>query len=363
MVAAVSASSLAAFAHELRAPLGGIAAMVEMLERSNLDAEQARIVRALKASAEHLGAVAGSVLGQTAAEVRPEDRVALLATFIAGFAPSLEARAASRGLGSRLVIGPGLDAARVADAVGLRQVLENLVDNACRLSERGALVVTIADAPPGRLRFSVADEGPGITAEEARRLIAAGGGIAGRKGGAGLGLRISGQLVARHGGRLAGGPNPAGQGAEFGFDWPCAPAASGERRSGADAADAPACCLIVDDHPASRLVLATILSAAGYACREAGAVEAAVRIIAAERPDIVLTDLNMPGGHGSMLIERIAGMPPALRPRVLVVSADEIDGRHPLESVIDGAIRKPISVRAVLDAVGRTCARAGNRAA
>ena len=69
------------------------------------------------------------------------------------------------------------------------------------------------------------------------------------------------------------------------------------------------------------------------------------------RPDVVLTDLNMPDGGGLALIAEIACMPVPQRPRLLVVSADDLDPAEPLSVEVDGTIRKPITVRAVLEAM------------
>lgn len=331
-------------AHELRSPLGGIEAMVEMLEASTLDAEQGRIVEALKASVAHLRSIADGVLGGEGRRP-PEARNRPLEEVLAAFDLAARARAHAAGLSFRLAVqDDALRSALIAPAP-LRQVLENLIDNAIRLTPAGEIELAVSRLPGGRLGFRLTDAGPGLSEEDAARLIRDGGGIAGRAGGAGIGLTIAGRLVAEQGGRLSGGPADTGCGASFAFDWPDA----GSGRKGD--------CLIVDDHPASRLVLKTILGSVGYRCLEAAGVEEALALVAARRPQVVLTDLNMPGGGGTLLIERIAAMPAADQPRLIVVSADEIGPDDPLRARIAGAIRKPITVRAVLDTMAKVVAR------
>lgn len=339
----LSAETIREFAHEVRAPLGGIEAMVEMLESTTLDEGQMRMVAALKASVGHLRVLANGVLANGA----PGEPVSATATggrqplgkLLGEIAVSAEARARAKGL-TFCLSGPDEALSAVfVEAHGLRQVIENLIDNAVRLTPSGGIDLHVERQGAGRIAFRLVDDGPGIGSADAARLIREGGAIEGRQGGAGIGLSIAGRLVAKQGGTLSGGMQ-TGRGAVFRFDWPLE-------------ADAPrGACLIVDDHPASRLVMRTILGAAGYTCIEATQPDEALALIARQRPDIVLTDLNMPNGGGAALISRLSAMSRAERPAIVVVSADEIAPTDPLHAEIDGMIRKPIAVRAVLETVG-----------
>jgi CheY-like chemotaxis protein len=346
--ATLSPPELAEILHELRSPLGGIESMIGMLEASALDDGQREIMTALKASAAHLRGIADRVLGDSCCgKPRPEGKDAAkdhegdcLAEFLGVLEISARARCASRGLEfvAEHAADPGL--IFVMHQTGLRQVIENLLDNAVRLTESGCVTLSTDVAKDGRMQFHILDQGPGLSEDEALRLIRDGGGIVGRKGGAGLGLSIAGRIVAGHGGSLRGGPAPDGHGACFTFDWPVQCVAMPEHA-----------CLIVDDHRASRLVLKTILGAAGYPCVEAPDVAAAVRQFEAQVPALVLTDINMPDGDGLQLVRAISGMGFEAPPKIIVVSADEIDLSAPEHAGIDGAIRKPVTVRAVLDVV------------
>lgn len=335
-----AAFRLAEIAHELRAPLGGFDAMLDMLGTTALDEGQLRILAALKASAAHLRGIANEILGAPAGA--PAGESASLGALLATLDTASTARARPRGLAFAVELAESRLQSAEIEAGPLRQVLENLIDNAFRLTEAGRITLQVARGAAGRIVFTLTDDGPGLSAETAERLIRQGGGIEGRAGGAGIGLTISGRIVAERGGRLTGGPRPEGRGAAFSFDWPDgrAPVASNPRGA----------CLVVDDHPASRLVLKTILAASGRACLEAASAAEALRVIAERRPSLVLTDMNMPGG-GAALARGIAALPEAARPAILVVSADEIEPGDALHALIDGAIRKPVAVRAVLEAV------------
>jgi CheY-like chemotaxis protein len=373
--ACLTPTQITDIAHELRAPLGGIEAMVGLLEASMLDADQARIVAALRASLTHLREIAGAVLGAAGEEAATRDLGAVLAEIEV----AASARAHHKGLAFRLHVAEDAVLAASVEPVALRQVLENLIDNAFRLTEAGAVDLLVSLISPERIGFRLVDDGPGLGADDAARMIRLGGRIEGHAGGAGIGLSIAGRIVAARGGVLSGGPAGEGRGAAFRFDWPeavqdvsvqdfsvqdvsvqdnpaaetpvaampCAPAFAGKARGGKGT------CLIVDDHPASRLVLRTILAAAGYACLEATRPEEAVALIAARRPDFILTDLHMPGGGGMALIAQVAAMALHPRPLLFIVSGDEPDIAPSLSDVVDGVIRKPITVRAVLEPLAR----------
>lgn len=341
-----SATRIREVLHDMRAPLGGIRAMTDMLMSGTLTPQQREIALALEASAAHLRAIADAVLG-TDDELRAES-VQPLRPFLNTIAFAARVRAEARGVNFAL----HLEDERLADlpigTTALRQVIENLIDNALRLSS-GDVILVAARRSQTRVQFALFDHGPGLTSVEAERLIREGGGIEGRPGGAGLGLSISGRLVSEHGGRLEGGPGEGGQGACFTFDWP-----DGQH---ADNGSGIAC-LVVDDHAASRLVLRTILSAAGYRVLEAADPREALGVFERHRPALVISDLNMPNGGGQDLMFRLATLMPGVRPQLLVISADEVAPEDPLYGVIDASLRKPISVEGVLGAVAQACLRA-----
>lgn len=332
--------------HELRAPLGGVKAMVEMLGAGELTPRQREIVLALEASADHLRAIADSVLGGAEDSARQTPRP--LRAFLEAISFPARMRAQANGVKFTLHLEDEGLAALEIGTPALRQVLENLIDNALRLSQ-GEVMLVVARRSEARLQFAVFDHGPGLTMEEAERLIREGGAIQGRPGGAGIGLSISGRIVAEHGGRLEGGPGEAGEGACLTFDWP-----DGQGFVSPEGV----ACLVVDDHPASRLVMRTILSSAGYHVLEAADPREALTLFERHKPALVLSDLNMPNGGGQGLIFRLATLVPDMRPQLIVVSADEVSIEDPLFSVIDGQVKKPISVDSVLGAVSMARAKA-----
>jgi signal transduction histidine kinase len=360
----------AAFAHDLRTPLGGMNAMITLLRQTMLSPEQVRLVDALESAAQHLQNLADHVLTPVSAR----DGATPLMDMLDSLAVSATARGQVRGVRFRLVTDDAPDIqGQYVEAGALRRVLENLIDNAMRFSPQGEVRLNVeAGAVPNRLIFRVDDCGPGITMEDAARLIQHGGQIAGRAGGAGMGLRLAGALVAERGGALRGGPRKDGAlGAEFSFDWPVftdASITSLTRKEQSTIAAPPEPfltssqfpshlqplsilpCLVVDDHPAARLILMTILGALGVPCEEAAGIETGWGKVQARRYHAVFTDLNMPEGGGALLLERLATLPADQRPLLIIVSAD---GGGVPNVAVNAIVQKPISVPAILALVER----------
>ncbi|MGL5446518.1 MAG: ATP-binding response regulator [Rhabdaerophilum sp.] len=329
----LSRHEIAEIAHELRSPLGGFEAMLELLAHTPLSVEQQRLVEALEASASHLRGLLARVLPAHQGEgALPKT----LGPLLAAIAASAAARAVSRGIEFESHIDSAIDRAAEVEAITLRQVLENLIDNAIRATTSGGIRLTVVPVDAGRIAFSLTDDGPGLDPVEAQRLMAPGG-----ESGQGLGLPIAARLVAKQGGSLIAEAR-VGRGTTFRFDWPekdITPIAAGNRL------------LVVDDHPASRLVLRTILSALGFDVAEAADVESARARLARESFAAVLTDLNMPDGGGEVILRGVAAMLPERRPATIVVSADDPREDAGLAPLVDQVVLKPLAMPALIEAL------------
>jgi adenylate cyclase len=134
---------------------------------------------------------------------------------------------------------------------------------------------------------------------------------------------------------------------------------------------APAKVLVVDDTPTNVKLLADLLAVKGYAVATAASGEEALAKLAAERPDLVLLDVMMPGLSGYDVCRRIrADAATALLPVVLVTSLDPVQERvHGIEAGADDFLSKPINqpelfarvrsllrVKTLQDEVGRQAA-------
>jgi CheY-like chemotaxis protein len=242
----------------------------------------------------------------------------------------------------------------VGDGGRLRQVLLNLVANAVKFTETGAVRVNV-DAAGRAVRFSVVDTGPGVAQDRQRRIFArftqADPEIAARYGGAGLGLAICKRLVALMGGAI-GVESAPGQGATFWFVVPLAPAE-------ADSADDPPAprrtldILLIEDHAAIQDIVGAVLAPLGHRIEVAADGENAVRIAAARGFDLIIADANIPVLRGPDAVRAIRSAGANRRTPVIAMSAHS-DPRFETEfrrAGADAYLVKPIVVRDLLAAI------------
>ena len=217
----------------------------------------------------------------------------------------------------------------MADSDRLYQVLFNLLGNAIKFTDEGAITLSVARTGDA-LRFTVEDEGIGIPQEELSRMMkpyeqGQNSSLDGH-GGVGLGLAISRQILlghgsdltlesARKGGVIASFSLPvSAEPANAPSSW--APKAASlevpqndlpQPRSAAAASptEAPARILVVDDDDTSAMVLQQQLTHAGYAVERAANGPDALEAVATAPPQLVLLDVMMPGMSGLEVCQRL----------------------------------------------------------
>lgn len=192
--------------HELRTPLAQIRLLAELLRMGKVptEAQRERSLAIIDKEARRLSFLVDSILTFTHTEpekvstVRTDVRIEI-EEIVAGFEPLAQAE------GVRLNAELQRDLVADVDRGALRQVLLNLLDNAVRYGPHGQTVTITAQSVGNLWTLTVADEGPGIPANEREHIFApyyrlqrdAGGAI----GGTGIGLSVVQKLVTRHGGR------------------------------------------------------------------------------------------------------------------------------------------------------------------
>ncbi len=221
--AADAAIPIATVSHEMRAPLHGMLALVDLLAGTPLSAEQRAYLGALNQSASALARLVDDLLdasriatGQFSLAPAPTEIEALVEDIAELLAPLAQQRGI--GLGTR--IAPALPPVMV-DPGRLRQVLINLLTNAIEATEQGAVLISVDPADFNAdngiaLSFAVHDSGAGVDGADRDRIFASFERARVDGAGLGLGLAISQQIVSRMGGHIAFEPR-AGGGAVFHF--------------------------------------------------------------------------------------------------------------------------------------------------
>jgi CheY-like chemotaxis protein len=356
---------LRAAAHEIRTPLAGAATIVDLLAASDLGGGPARdYVRLLKEAVEQVVAVTNDMLdlGRTEADLglgprEPFAPAAILAS-IAGLA---RPRAQTRGIEMRLELDPALTHVTGYPLL-LRRVVENLVDNALKQTQRGHVAISAGFADPRMLRVEVADTGPGIAQADLTRIFEPYAQLASgeRVGGTGLGLALVKAALERVGGSVAVDSAP-GRGSRFTVLLPITPAELAIAAAPSEAAPRrPLDILVAEDNPVNRIVAGTILGEFGHRVAFSRDGEAAIAALGRSRYDLVLMDIEMPGLDGAAALSAIRALPgEAGAVPVVALSARGEEARHDLIARgFDGYVVKPIDPAALFSAIERATGRA-----
>jgi two-component system, sensor histidine kinase len=361
------AGVLAVFAHDIRTALTGILALGELLASSNLGERERRWAAGIKGSAEHLAALTTLVIDAAKADggsLALKEETFRSRRLIEVLGETLTARAETKDLRGDVAVTGELPEFLVGDPVRLRAALENLIDNAVKFTERGAVRVRAQAerAPRGRVKltFTVSDSGIGLTPAEIKRLFRpfkqANAEIARRYGGTGLGLSVVKALAKLMGGDLTVTSTP-GRGSNFKFT-AVLPVARADAAAGARARQTVAPSrrlkiLCVEDNPYGRVILNTILTELGHRADFAGSGEEAAEAVK-RGFDVVLMDVTLPGIDGLETTRRIralggsAGATPIIGISGRTTAGDEEAARA---AGIASYLRKPLSPSALSEAL------------
>jgi CheY-like chemotaxis protein len=222
--AQINAEQLASLSHEFRTPLNGVLGMARLLESTRLTAEQRNYATAIRDSGEHLLTLVNDVLDFAklgAGKVHLHPGEVDVASLLRGICELLSPRAREKGVEIAWATPRDLGAIR-ADEGRLRQILLNFAGNAVKFTETGGVLVSVDQPEKGRLRFTVDDTGPGVSAAQRDRIFEAfaqADPAHAHMGGAGLGLAITRRLAQAMDGEVGVEARSEG-GARFWFEAP-----------------------------------------------------------------------------------------------------------------------------------------------
>ncbi|MDO9334762.1 MAG: response regulator [Caulobacter sp.] len=338
---AITPQQLATLSHEFRTPLNGVLGMARLLDGTALSPEQRDYVKALKESGDHLLGLINDVLdlarlGAGKLELQPAPME--VESLLRQTAELMSPRAHEKGIEVAWAAAPGLGTV-LGDEGRLRQVLLNFAGNAVKFTDKGGVLIAAEPEGPGRIRFTVTDNGPGVPDDAKGRIFEpfthadpSHGGSA--LGGAGLGLAIVQLLAEAHCAHVGVEDAPesvmGGGGARF---WFSADFASvGE--PAIDTSLAGCTVVIASPNPAVRAAAARQVEACGGTAVSAAGVAGAVS--KAPAGAVLLID------H-SLLKSRRGLKPPAGHEAIVLLRPDERDRIEPCRAAgFAGYLIKPL---------------------
>ena len=327
---------LATVSHEIRTPINGIVGMAEILLETPLDAEQNEMGQLIKSSADNLVVIINDILDFAKIEAG-KFRIVAANFELRALVEETMALLAPRAAGKQLALRREFDAAPgvplLGDAGRIRQVFTNLLGNAIKFTESGAITVAVREATTraGRVavRVEVRDSGIGIPAGAGAKLFhpftQIDGSITRKYGGSGLGLAISRQLVELMGGKI-GYESELGRGSIFWFELELARGEATEPERPAvrvNSGESPACLrvLVADDNPQNQTVAQVMLGRMGHKADFAGDGEQILAQLARESYSVVLMDCQMPVLDGFETTRRIRdGLVPGVDPLIPIIA-------------------------------------------
>jgi signal transduction histidine kinase/ActR/RegA family two-component response regulator len=371
---------LATLSHELRTPLNAVMGWTRVLRAASVEpATQARALESIERNAhaqarliEDLLEISRIVTGKLRIQVQDMDLAAIVDAAIEVVQPAATARRI------RLIADIDIRPARTSgDPDRLQQVIWNLLSNAVKFTPEGGEVFVTLERDNG-YRLTVRDTGQGIDPRFLPHVFEpfrqADGTTSREHGGLGLGLAIARQLVELHGGTIDARSLGRGQGSVFTVCLPSmlGPATATPRTLTPRALESPPLddhllhnlrVLVVDDQEDARALLKATLTQYGAEVMTADSVHAALALIGADPPDVLLSDIGMPHADGFTLIRQVRELPGrygGLMPAVAITAyASAADRREALAAGYQAHIAKPFDaseLATLIARLGRTTA-------
>ena len=297
-------SFLATMSHEIRTPLNGILGMTTILLRRESTEEGTSYLQIIDSSARGLLSIINDILDYSKIEaggLHVENAPFHLPQVVDEVMRLFRATAQKK-VPIHLQLDLGLRKWFLGDALRTRQVLVNLIGNALKFTEEGEVQVVIRQASDDRVRFSVEDTGPGISAEHCGRLFEpfrqADSSTSRKFGGTGLGLAISRSLVEMMEGEI-GVESRLGQGSTFWFELPLPEGdpqeVQGPPPDGTAGKSLKDCrILLAEDNRVNQIVIQALLEHLGCELEIVENGFQAVSAFFSRNHDLILMDCQMP---------------------------------------------------------------------
>lgn len=368
---------LATLSHELRTPLNAILGWAHLLRSNKTTMEDMRegievIERNSRAQAqliEDLLDISRIISGKMTLDVQRIQVQEVIDTAISAVLPA----AAARGITVEKRLDLSADPV-AGDATRIQQIVWNLLSNAVKFTPRGGKVEVALKQLGAYVEISVSDTGIGINPEFLpyvfERFRQADGTTTRRHGGLGLGLAIVKQLVEMHGGGVRAHSEGEGRGATFAVTLPVsgmraeihsARTPEEERLVSLDGLLARVRVLVVDDEADARQLIRRILVDCHADVAVAGSADEALELLSRSSPDVLLSDIGMPGKDGYELIREVRRRltTKELPAAALTAFARSEDRREAMMAGFQTHIAKPVEPQELIAVVASLAGRTG----
>ncbi len=378
---------LANLSHELRTPLNAILGWSQILASGTRDeADLAEGLRTIERNAraqtqiiEDLLDMSRIISGKVRLDVQRVDLAAVVQAAVETVRPAANAK----GVRFQMVLDP-VSPTVSGDPNRLQQIFWNLLSNGVKFTPRGGRVQVVLERVNSHLEISVIDTGEGIRPEFLPHVFdrfRQGDATSTRThGGLGLGLSIVKQLVELHGGTVRAASGGPGQGSTFAVTLPLTPLLPTSlpeverRHPAADFALPPsavdACIklsgvrvLVVDDELDARLLVKRVLEDCEAIVTIASSAAEALEAIRLEKPDVLLSDIGMPGEDGYVLIRNVRALGPTgggdVPAIALTAYARSDDRRRAMLAGYQTHIAKPVEPAELIATVASLAGRTG----
>jgi signal transduction histidine kinase/CheY-like chemotaxis protein len=354
-------SFLANMSHELRTPLNAIIGYSEMLEEETRDAgdvDTVRDLRKIQTAGKHLLSLINDVLdlskieaGRMVLHAETFNLKSMVEEMVETLRPAAEKNS------NKIVAHIAEDLGSMhADATKVRQILFNLLSNACKFTDHGTITFDVRreSGMPDRFLFRVTDTGIGMTPEQQWKLFQdfaqADSSIARKYGGTGLGLAISSRFAEMMQGHIHV-ESRIGEGSTFTVDLPATPTAEIAKAAHVQApqeasVETPAhpgidTILVIDDDATVRDLMTRFVGKLGFRAVAASNGEEGLRMARAIRPKIITLDVVMPSLDGWDVLSQLKADPDlAAIPVIMVTIVD--NQAFGLEQGVSEYLVKPI---------------------
>lgn len=371
---------LATLSHELRTPLNALMGWARLLRSPNIDeATAARAIEVIERNTRMQAQLVGDLLDVSriiTGKLRLDVRPVVVTGVIEAAVDAIRAAADARQITIVAALDPGVGPLH-GDADRLQQIVWNLLSNAVKFTPPGGTVTVSLARRADHAEVAVADTGKGIAAEFLPyvfdRFRQADSATTRSHGGLGIGLAIVRHLAEMHGGTVHAESAGPGQGATFTVRLPLPPApgtggrepAPGATREDDDSASGnlPSLdglrVLVVEDEADTREVLARVFERCGARVTAVASATEALETFGLAPPDVLISDIAMPGEDGYSLIRKIRGLHADARVPAVALTACAGDGdrERALAAGFQLHVPKPADVGELAQAVAALTGR------